>query len=72
MIAAGHTTRAEGCCRQHDVEYRAAYGSEDLYSGITWLVQSDSDRPLLLEVVTDVERDRNVWQQASKSLNINL
>lgn len=72
MIAAGHTTRAEGCCRQHDVEYRAAYGSEDLYSGITWLVQSDCDRPLLLEVVTDVERDRNVWQQASKSLNINL
>lgn len=72
MIAAGHTTRAEGCCRQHNVEYRAAYGSEDLYSGITWLVQSDSDRPLLLEVVTDVERDRNVWQQASKSLNINL
>ena len=60
MVAAGHATHAEGCCSQHGVEYRAAYNSEDLYSGITWLVQSDSDRPLLLEVVTDIERDRHV------------
>ena len=70
MVAAGHTTRAEGCCAQHGVEYRAAYGSEDLYSGITWLVQSDSDRPLLLEVVTDIEHDRHVWQQASEAISL--
>ncbi len=70
MVAAGHTTRAEGCCAQHGVEYRAAYGSEDLYSGITWLVQSDSDRPLLLEVVTDIEHDRRVWQQASEAISL--
>ena len=68
MIAAHHTAHAEGCCRQHGVEYRAAHGSEDLYSGITWLVQDDSDRPRLLEVVTDMERDRRVWQQASQQL----
>jgi 2-succinyl-5-enolpyruvyl-6-hydroxy-3-cyclohexene-1-carboxylate synthase len=37
MIAASHRAHAEGCCAQHSVEYRAAYGSEDLYSGITWL-----------------------------------
>ncbi len=69
MIAAGHTTHAEGCCAQHAVEYRAAYCSEDLYSGITWLIQDDSDRPRLLEVVTEVARDRHVWQQASEALN---
>ena len=57
MIAACHTTRAEGCCRQYGVDYRAAYGSEDLYSGITWLIQDDSDCPRLLEVVTDKDRD---------------
>lgn len=68
MVAAGHKTQAEGCCAQHGLEYRAAHGSENLYSGITWLVQSDSDRPLLLEVVTDVERDRRVWQQATQQL----
>ena len=72
MIAAGHTTHAEGCCAQHGVEYRAAYGSEDLYSGITWLIQDDSDRPRLLEVVTDVARDRRVWQQASEALKGNI
>jgi 2-succinyl-5-enolpyruvyl-6-hydroxy-3-cyclohexene-1-carboxylate synthase len=68
MVAACHTTRAEGCCRQHGVEYRTAHGSEDLYSGITWLVQDDSDSPRLLEVVTDMERDSRVWQQASQQL----
>ena len=72
MIAAGHRTHAEGCCVQHAVEYRAAYGSEDLYSGITWLVQDDSDRPRLLEVVTDIARDRHVWQQASEELNAKI
>ena len=68
MVAAGHSTHAEGCCAQHGVEYRAAHGSEDLYSGITWLVQDDSDRPRLLEVVTNQERDRHVWQQAIQQL----
>ena len=58
MIAAGHSTHAQGCCAQHGMDYRAAYGSEDLYSGITWLVQDDSDRPRLLEVVTDKEHDQ--------------
>ena len=72
MIAAGHTTHAQGCCAQHGVEYRAAYGSEDLYSGITWLIQDDSDRPRLLEVVTDVARDRRVWQQASEALKAKI
>ena len=72
MIAAGHRTHAEGCCAQHAVEYRAAYCSEDLYSGITWLIQDDSDRPRLLEVVTDVARDRHVWQQASEALNAKI
>ena len=60
MVAAGHSTHAEGCCRQYGVDYRAAHGSEDLYSGITWLVQSDSDRPLLLEVVTNMESDQKI------------
>ena len=68
MIAAAHMTHAQGCCTQHDVEYRAAHGSEDLYSGITWLVQDDSNRPRLLEVVTDVAHDRNIWQQATAAL----
>ena len=70
MIAGGHATHAQGCCDQHGVEYRAAHGSEDLYKGISWLVQDDSDRPRLLEVVTTVERDRRVWQQAIESLTI--
>ena len=72
MIAAGHRTHAEGCCAQHAVEYRAAYGSEDLYSGITWLIQDDSDRPRLLEVVTEVARDRHAWQQASEALKAKI
>ena len=70
MIAAKHSTHAEGCCAQHGVDYRAAYGSEDLHSGMTWLVQDSSNRPRLLEVVTDVAHDRIVWQQARETLTI--
>lgn len=72
MIAGGHTTHAEGCCAQYHVQYRAAYGSEDLYSGITWLVQDDSDRPRLLEVITEAAHDRQVWQQAIEALHQKL
>ena len=72
MIAAAHMTHARGCCDQHGVEYRAAHGSEDLYSGITWLVQDDSARPRLLEVVTDAPHDRHAWNQAVESLHHKL
>ena len=68
LIAAAHSTRAEGCCIQHGVQYRAAYNGEDLYSGITWLVQDDSDGPRLLEVVTDKERDKSQMLQALQTL----
>ena len=68
LIAAAHSTRAEGCCIQHGVQYRAAYNGEDLYSGITWLVQDDSDVPRLLEVVTDKERDKSQMLQALQTL----
>ena len=68
MIAAAHMTHASGCCDQHGVEYRAAHGSEDLYSGITWLVQDDSTRPRLLEVITDAPHDRHTWQQSIQQL----
>ncbi len=70
MIAACHTTHAEGCCHQYGVDYRAAHGSEDLYSGITWLIQDEADRPRLLEVVTDIERDSRIWQQANESFSL--
>ena len=70
MIAACHTTRAEGCCHQHGVDYRAAHGSEDLYSGIIWLIQDEADRPRLLEIVTDIERDSHIWQQANESFSL--
>ena len=68
LIAAAHSTRAEGSCIQHGVQYRAAYNGEDLYSGITWLVQDDSDGPRLLEVVTDKERDKSQMLQALQTL----
>lgn len=70
MIAAHHAIHAEGCCHQYGVEYRAAHGSEDFYSGITWLVQDDSDHPRLLEVVTDMNRDQAVLHASKCSENL--
>lgn len=70
MIAACHKTHAEGCCQQHGVDYRAAHGSEDLYNGITWLIQDEGDRPRLLEVITDIERDSRICLQTNESFSL--
>jgi len=65
LVSGYHLSQAEewyGC------KYRSASGSEDLYSGITWLLNEETNRPLLLEVFTSMEKDQRVLQQARESL----
>jgi len=69
LVAGGHHLDASNCCRQYGVDYRAAYSSQDLYSGLTWLLQdNEADAARLLEVVTDPDNDQQAWQQARESL----
>ena len=49
-VAAEHQTSAEGICSQNAVNYRKAEDMEQMQQGIDWLLTTESERPLLLEV----------------------
>ena len=51
MIVGEHQTSAVDTCRQHRVGYRQARNMQEAEEGIDWLLQSESDRPMLLEVM---------------------
>lgn len=60
-VAAAHSTTAEGVAMQHHLEYFQATDASSLREGIDWLCASaGDDRPKLLEVLTDGERDAAV------------
>ena len=58
FVAGQHQTHAEGICRQNSIDYQIVEGMDELQASIDWLLQENSHRPRLLEVVTDVETDR--------------
>jgi len=50
FVAAQHHTSAEGICQQNAVGYRKAENMAEMQEGVRWLINSPSERPLLLEV----------------------
>lgn len=48
-ISATHSATAEGVCKSYNVVYRKSSCSKELTEGLHWLLNSESDRPLLLE-----------------------
>ena len=70
IVAAEHHTSAEGICRQNDIVYFRADGPHDLHQAIDTLLYTESDRPVLLEVFTDVDEDERVIKDYYKSLKI--
>lgn len=70
FIAASHTTSAAGICQQNNVCYRCAENEQQLQEGIAWLINSDNDRPMLLEVMTDKQTDVQVLKDYFKTMKI--
>ena len=62
FIAAKHNTSAEGISRQNDIYYQQATTMVEMRQGIDWLVITESERPLLLEVITDASVDEQVYK----------
>ena len=62
-VAAEHQASAEGICQQNNVVYLKAENSEQLKEGIERLVSEESDRPILLEVLTDAAVDECVYKK---------
>ena len=54
FVAAEHHASAEGICQQNQVGYRKATNMQEMQQGIDWLLQTESEHPLLLEVLTTV------------------
>ena len=68
FVAARHTTSAEGICHQNNVIYMKAGNMEEMRKGIEWLLSTGSERPLLLEVMTDAQTDEQVLKDFYRSL----
>lgn len=68
FVSARHDTSAEGICRQFNVTYLKATDEPSLREGITQLTTMDSSRPVLLEVITDVNTDEQEFKRYFKSL----
>ena len=70
FVAAEHHTTAEGICQQNAVAYQKAMDMEEMQQGIDWLLHTNSERPLLLEVLTDASEDECVFKDYYHSLSI--
>ncbi len=66
FVAAEHHTTAEGICHQNNVTYRKAENMEQMQEGIDWLLHTESEHPLLLEVLTDASEDERVFKDYYK------
>ena len=83
LIAGRHHTQAKGICAQNDIGYLCARDMEEMQIGVVTLLTKDTNRPMLLEVLTDMEADTKVmndyyqqmkqlWQKENGKLFGNL
>ena len=66
MVMAKHHATAEGICSQNEVKYLAAHTMEEMEQGISQLIHAESDRPMLLEVFTDMDVDNEMLEAVQK------
>jgi len=67
LVSARHDATAEGICRQFHLKYYKATDEDSLREGLLGLC-AQSDEPVLLEVVTDIDKDEKVFKQYYRSL----
>lgn len=65
LIMACHQTSAKGICESYGIDYRSVYAENTLTEGLDFLMQTDAEGPLLLEVFTQMDED----QEALNLLN---
>lgn len=71
LVAAMHSTTAEGICLQNNVYYQKASNMAEMCQGIELLMQEEFSRPMLLEVMTDVEADNQALSDYYLKLRLN-
>ena len=71
FVAGEHHTQAQGICAQNDIGYLRARTMEEMQIGVVTLITKNTKRPMLLEVLTDMEADTkalNDYYQQMKQL----
>lgn len=66
MVMAKHHATAEGICSQNEVKYLTAHTMEEMAQGISQLIHAESERPMLLEVFTDMDVDNEMLEAIQK------
>ena len=70
LVAARHHTTAKGICHQNDITYLSVDGMQHLQPAMDALLNTDSNRPVLLEAFTDAAEDERVYRDYYHSLSI--
>lgn len=69
FVAAQHETTAQGICTQNDIGYISAKDMGEMQIGIVTLLTRETNRPMLLEVFTDVDEDMKAYSMYFSQLN---
>lgn len=69
FVAAQHETTAQGICTQNDIGYISAKDMGEMQIGIVTLLTRETNRPMLLEVFTDVDEDIKAYSMYFSQLN---
>lgn len=70
LVSGAHNATAEGICMQNNVQYLKATNMEELAEGVDKLINLESDRPVLLEVLTNSEEDVRIINDYYEKLKI--
>ena len=71
-VMASHNTTAEGICKQCNVKYISARNEDEYRKALEELTASKSDRPILLEVFTNSEKDMEAVNNYYKHIKENI
>ncbi len=69
LVMAEHQTSAVNICQANDIVYFGADDMKTMRYGVDQLIHTESDRPMLLEVFTDIETDNQVLEDFFDSLH---
>ena len=69
LVMAEHQTSAVNVCQANDIVYFGADDMKAMRYGVDQLIHRESNRPMLLEVFTDIETDNQVFEDFFASLH---
>lgn len=69
FIEGRHSANARGICEQNDIGYIAAKSSDELRVGLVHFLTEETTRPMVLEVFTAAEDDREAFLELNNMIN---